>query len=116
MDTLEELPVANIEDTYLTDAEFNEKYPQHPIDEKIPQHPIEEQQIETEPHVMDLDEFAEFLDGQDINEQSLANKDKQLEMDNFLIKAVFTEETEQEVQVIQDPQTEAHKSNQVCLF
>lgn len=32
MDTLEELPVANIEDTYLTDEQFNQKYPQHTID------------------------------------------------------------------------------------
>ena len=29
MDTLEELPVADVEDTYLTDEQFNQKYPQH---------------------------------------------------------------------------------------
>ena len=32
MDTLEELPVADIGDTYLTDEQFNQKYPQHTID------------------------------------------------------------------------------------
>ena len=32
MDTLEELPVADIGDTYLTDDQFNQKYPQHTID------------------------------------------------------------------------------------
>ena len=32
MDTLEELPVADIRDTYLTDEQFNQKYPQHTID------------------------------------------------------------------------------------
>ena len=32
MDTLEELPVADIGDTYLTDEQFNQKYPQHNID------------------------------------------------------------------------------------
>ena len=37
MDILEEVPVADIGDTYLTDAQFNEKYPQHPIDVSISQ-------------------------------------------------------------------------------
>ena len=32
MDTLEELPVADLGDTYLTDEQFNQKYPQHTID------------------------------------------------------------------------------------
>ena len=32
MDTFEELPVADIGDTYLTDEQFNQKYPQHTID------------------------------------------------------------------------------------
>ena len=32
MDTLEEIPVADIGDTYLSDEQFNQKYPQHPID------------------------------------------------------------------------------------
>ena len=32
MDTLEELPVGDIGDTYLTDEQFNQKYPQHTID------------------------------------------------------------------------------------
>ena len=31
MDTLEELPVADIGDTYLTDEQFNQKYPQQPV-------------------------------------------------------------------------------------
>ena len=31
MDTLEELPVADIGDTYLTDEQFNKKYPQQPL-------------------------------------------------------------------------------------
>ena len=55
MDTLEEVPVANIQDTYLTDAQFNEKYPQHPIDAKSIKQ--EEQKMETEPHVLDLEEI-----------------------------------------------------------
>lgn len=32
LDTLEELPFVDIGDTYLTDDQFNQKYPQHPID------------------------------------------------------------------------------------
>ena len=32
MDTLEEIPVADIGDTYLSDKQFNQKYPQHQID------------------------------------------------------------------------------------
>ena len=32
MDILEEKPVMDIQDTYLSDEQFNEKYPQHPID------------------------------------------------------------------------------------
>ena len=32
MDILEETPVADIGDTYLSDEQFNLKYPQHPID------------------------------------------------------------------------------------
>ena len=31
MDTLEELPVADIGDTYLSDEQFNQKYPQQPV-------------------------------------------------------------------------------------
>ena len=31
MDTLEEVPVADIGDTYLTDEQFNQKYPQQPV-------------------------------------------------------------------------------------
>ena len=32
MDVLEEIPVTDIGDTYLTDEQFNQKYPQHAID------------------------------------------------------------------------------------
>ena len=32
MDILEEKPVMDIQDTYLSDEQFNEKYPQHPND------------------------------------------------------------------------------------
>ena len=32
MDTLEEKPITDVGDTYLSDKAFNQKYPQHPID------------------------------------------------------------------------------------
>ena len=32
MDCLEEVPIADVGDTYLSDAEFNRKYPHHTID------------------------------------------------------------------------------------
>ena len=32
MDTLEEIPIADISATYLTDEQFNSLYPKHPID------------------------------------------------------------------------------------
>ena len=32
MDTLEEIPIADISATYLTDVQFNYLYPKHPID------------------------------------------------------------------------------------
>ena len=32
MDCLEETPIRDISDTYLTDEQFNKKYPKHPID------------------------------------------------------------------------------------
>ena len=32
MDTLEETPIADISATYLTDEQFNNLYPKHPID------------------------------------------------------------------------------------
>ena len=100
MDTLEEVPVANIQDTYLTDAQFNEKYPHHPIDAKSIKQ--EEQKMETEPHVLGLEEFEIFLDNQETNGE--------------LIEQVIIKDTVQEVEVLQDPVTEAYQSNEVCLF
>ena len=32
MDCLEETPITDISDTYLSDEQFNKKYPKHPID------------------------------------------------------------------------------------
>ena len=32
MDSLEEVPIADVGDTYLSEEEFNQKYPQHPND------------------------------------------------------------------------------------
>ena len=32
MDTIEEIPIADISATYLTDEQFNNLYPKHPID------------------------------------------------------------------------------------
>jgi len=32
MDYVEEIPIRDIKDNYLTDEQFNKKYPQHPID------------------------------------------------------------------------------------
>ena len=32
MDSLEETSITDISDTYLTDEQFNKKYPKHPID------------------------------------------------------------------------------------
>ena len=87
MDTLEEVPVANIEDTYLTDAQFNEKYPQHPIDaNSIKQ---EEQKMETEPHVLGLEEFERFLDDQETNGQLIG---KYQGVKNFTLVARLTRE------------------------
>ena len=100
MDTLEEVPVANIQDTYLTDAQFNEKYYHHPIDAKSIKQ--EEQKMETEPHVLGLEEFEIFLDNQETNGE--------------LIEQVIIKDTVQEVEVLQDPVTEAYQSNEVCLF
>ena len=114
MDTLEEVPVANIQDTYLTDTQFNEKYPQHPIDAKSIKQ--EEQKMETEPHVLGLEEFEIFLDNQETNGELIGNKDEQVEMDKFLLEQVITKDTVQEVEVLQDPVTEAYQSNEVCLF
>ena len=62
MDTLEETPITDIGDTYLTDEQFNEKYPKHEIDQPVME---QEQIIETVPHVLNLDDFAVFLDEQE---------------------------------------------------
>ena len=32
MDSIEEIPIADISATYLTDEQFNNLYPKHPID------------------------------------------------------------------------------------
>ena len=32
MDSLEETPISDISDTYLSEEQFNKKYPMHPID------------------------------------------------------------------------------------
>ena len=57
--------------------------------------------METEPHVLDLNEF----------ETILIDQEKQSEMDKFLLVEVLTEPD-----VIQNPVTEENQSNQVCLF
>ena len=57
--------------------------------------------METEPHVLDLNEFETILNDQE----------KQAEMDKFLLVEVLTEPD-----VIQNPVTEENQSNQVCLF
>ena len=57
--------------------------------------------METEPHVLDLNEFETILNDQE----------KQSEMDKFLLVEVLTEPD-----VIQNPVTEENQSNQVCLF
>ena len=58
--------------------------------------------METEPHVLGLEEFEIFLDNQETNGE--------------LIKQVIIKDTVQEVEVLQDPVTEAYQSNEVCLF
>ena len=37
-------------------------------------------------------------------------------MDKFLLEEVFTKDTVQKVEVLQDHVTEAYQSNEVCLF
>ena len=79
MDTLEEVPIANVEDTYLTDEQFNEKYPKHEIDQPL----VEQEQImETVPHVLNLDDFGVFLDEQEKFEKLL--RQPHIEENNFL--------------------------------
>ena len=58
--------------------------------------------METEPHVLGLEEFEIFLDNQETNGE--------------LIEQVIIKDTVQEVEVLQDPVTEAYQSNEVCLF
>ena len=55
-----------------------------------------------EPHVLGLEEFEIFLDNQETNGE--------------LIEQVIIKDTVQEVEVLQDPVTEAYQSNEVCLF
>ena len=57
--------------------------------------------METEPHVLDLNELETILNDQE----------KHAEMDKFLLVEVLTEPD-----VIQNPVTEENQSNQVCLF
>ena len=79
MDTLEEVPITDIGDTYLTDEQFNEKYPKHEIDQPL----LEQEQImETVPHVLNLDDFGVFLDEQEKFEKLLRQND--IEENNFL--------------------------------
>ena len=72
--------------------------------------------METEPHVLGLEEFEIFLDNQETNGELIENKDEQVEMDKFLLEQVITKDTVQEVEVLQDPVTEAYQSNEVCLL
>ena len=57
MDTLEETPITDVGDTYLTDEQFNEKYPKNDIDQPVTE---QEQIMETVPHVLNIDNFAVF--------------------------------------------------------
>ena len=79
MDTLEEVPITDVGDTYLTDEQFNEKYPKHEIDQPL----IEQEQVmETVPHVLNLDDFGVFLDEQEKFEKLLGQTN--IEENNFL--------------------------------
>ena len=79
MDTLEEVPITDIGDTYLTDEQFNEKYPKHEIDLPLME---QEQVMETVPHVLTLDDFGVFLDEQEKFEKLLGQNN--IEENNFL--------------------------------
>ena len=114
MDILEELPISDIGDTYLTEEQFNEKYPQHTIDQQ--------QQMETEPHVCDLEELARFLNEQEQIEQTLLNGNMQVEMDNFILEEVLNGNTNPPVEdkktreVQLQLKTESTKQSQVCFL
>ena len=79
MDTLEEVPITDIGDTYLTDEQFNQKYPKHEIDQPLLE---QEQVMETVPHVLNLDDFGVFLDEQEKFEKLLGQTN--IEDNNFL--------------------------------
>ena len=81
MDTLEEVPDMDIQDTYLSDEQFNEKYPLHTIDQ------VQQQQMETVPYIMNIDELGMFLDDQEKIGKVIGQQ--QMEIDNFLLGEVL---------------------------
>ena len=87
MDTLEETPITDVGDTYLTDEQFNEKYPKHEIDQPVME---QEQIMETVPHVLNLDDFAVFLDEQEKLGRVLVQDN--IAVNNFLDELLEQEE------------------------
>ena len=61
MDTLEEVPVTDVGDTYLTEDELNKKYPK---DDNNQVQQVEER-MDTVPYVMNVHELGVFLDNQE---------------------------------------------------
>ena len=74
--------------------------------------------METEPHVLGLEEFSKLLDDQETN--STIDLDirinKHLKWITFYWKQCSLRILNKEVEVKQDPVTEANQSNQVCFF
>ena len=129
MDTLEETPVRDVGDTYLTEEQFNQKYPKHLIDQQGEEmetvletqgqqqiHEEEQQQpMETVPHIMSMDELALFLDDQEKIGKVLGESTR--EMDNFLLSEVGNgSSAAQEPMDVQDEEETTRQSNQVCFL
>ena len=135
MDTLEEIPVRDVGDTYLNDEQFNQKYPKHLVDEEQqqqqqvqemetifqiqgPQQIHEEQQqqpMETVPYIMSMDELALFLDDQEKIGKVLGENTR--EMDNFLLSEIVNgNSVAEEPMDVQDEQETSSQSNQVCFI
>ena len=134
MDTLEEIPVRNVGDTYLNDEQFNQKYPKHLIDEEQEQQQVQEmetvfqiqdqqqmheeqqqQPMETVPHIMSMDELALFLDDQEKIGKVLGESTR--EMDNFLLSEIVNgNSVAEEPMDVQDEQETSRQSNQVCFI
>jgi len=98
MDTLEETPIADISATYLTDEQFNNLYPKHPID--VSNYLlimylrwcwcvtlyisltlnfdicIFQEQMDTEPYISTVDDLDKFLEEMDTEVTEPVSREK----------------------------------------